>query len=262
MALINPVNNASQFSPSGATAAGGTSEANQDMFFKLLITQLQNQDPTNPMDGTEFTAQLAQFSQLEKLDTMNSSLDYLQLYLASLNNAQTVDFIGKEITARGDAVELAADSSADLSYSLAGDAHSVTIEIYNQDGQVVRSLDRGPQNAGNQTVNWDGNDSNGNHAGAGVYTFKVTATDANEGVVESNTYLTGVVDSVTFEDGITYLLVGGRKVAVGDIIKVEGQDPGPVADSDAPSGGGTTMEVLRGIGTFVKNAAPLAAMLL
>jgi hypothetical protein len=67
---------------------------------------------------------------------------------------------------------------------------------------------------------------------------------------------------VTFEDGITYLLVGGRKVAVGDIIKVEGQDPGPVADSDAPSGGGTTMEVLRGIGTFVKNAAPLAAMLL
>lgn len=260
MALINPVNNASQFSPSGATAAGGTSEANQDMFFKLLITQLQNQDPTNPMDGTEFTAQLAQFSQLEKLDTMNSSLDYLQLYLASLNNAQTVDFIGKEITARGNAVELADDSSADLSYSLAGDAHSVTIEIYNQDGQLVRSLDRGPQNAGNQTVNWDGNDNNGNQVGAGVYTFEVKATDADGGVVEHNTFLTGVVDSVTFENGITYLLVGGRKVAIGDIITVK--DHEEVSPNQPPATGGTTMEVLRGIGTFVKNAAPLAAMLL
>lgn len=260
MTLMNPISNASQFSSSGATGAGGASEGNQDMFFKLLITQLQNQDPTNPMDGTEFTAQLAQFSQLEKLDTMNSSLDYLQLYLASLNNAQTVDFIGKEITARGDAVELAADSSADLSYSLAGDAHSVTIEIYNQDGHVVRSLDRGPQNAGNQTVNWDGNDSNGNHAGAGVYTFKVTATDANEGVVESNTYLTGVVDSVTFEDGITYLLVGTRKVTIGDIVTVN--DHEAVPPNQSPSTGGTTMEVMRGIGAFVKNAAPLAALLL
>ena len=260
MALINPINNASQFSSSGATATGGTSEANQDMFFKLLITQLQNQDPTNPMDGTEFTAQLAQFSQLEKLDTMNSSLDYLQLYLASLNNAQTVDFIGKEIMARGNAVELDAGSSADLSYSLAENAHTVTIEIVDEDGQVVRSLERGPQNAGNQTVNWDGNDSNVNHAGAGVYTFTITATDADGGAVETSTFLTGVVDSVTFEDGITYLLVGKRKVAIGDIITVKDQEEVP--PNQPPSTGGTTMAVMRGIGSFVKNAAPLAAMLL
>jgi flagellar basal-body rod modification protein FlgD len=259
MALINPVNNASQFSSSGATGVGGASDANQDMFFKLLITQLQNQDPTNPMDGTEFTAQLAQFSQLEKLDTMNSSLDYLQLYLASLNNAQTVDFIGKEIKARGNAVELAAGGSADLSYRLAEDAHSVTIEIYDQDGQLVRSLSLEPQNAGDQTKNWDGNDSNGNQLGAGVYTFEVKATDADGGVVESSTYLSGVVDSVTFENGITYLLVGGRKVAIGDIITVK--DHEEVSPNQATSTGGTTMEVLRGIGTFVKNAAPLAAML-
>jgi flagellar basal-body rod modification protein FlgD len=259
MALINPVNNASQFSSSGAAGAGGTTEANQDMFFKLLITQLQNQDPTNPMDGTEFTAQLAQFSQLEKLDTMNSSLGYLQLYLASLNNAQTVDFIGKEIKARGNAVELAAGGSADLSYSLAGDAHSVTIEIYDKDEQLVRSLTLQPQNVGDQTENWDGNDSNGHHVGAGVYTFEVKAADADGGVVESSTYLTGAVDSVTFEDGITYLLVGGRKVAIGDIITVKDREE--VSPNQAPSTGGTTMEVLRGIGTFVKNAAPLAAML-
>jgi len=259
MALINPVNNASPFSSSGATAADGTTEANQDMFFKLLITQLQNQDPTNPMDGTEFTAQLAQFSQLEKLDTMNSSLDYLQLYLASLNNAQTVDFIGKEITARGDAVELAAGGTADLHYSLAGEAHSVTIEIYNQDEQLVRSLTLQPQNAGDQIEKWDGNDSNGNPVGPGIYTFDVTGTDADGGVVETTTYLKGVADSVTFENGITYLLVGGRKVAIGDIITV--QDHEEVSPNQAPSTGGTTMEVLRGIGTFVKNAAPLAAML-
>ena len=260
MALMNPVNNASQFSSSGATTAGGPSEANQDMFFKLLITQLQNQDPTNPMDGTEFTAQLAQFSQLEKLDTMNSSLDYLQLYLASLNNAQTVDFIGKEITARGDAVELDANGSANLSYILAGDAHTVTIEIVDQNKEVVRTLEQGPQNAGDQTVKWDGNDSSGNHAGPGVYTFTITANDANGGDVGATTLLTGIVDSVTFEDGITYLLVGARRVTIGDIITVEDQDLDE--ENNQPPAGGTAMEVMRGIGTFVKNAAPLAAMLL
>lgn len=258
MALINPISNASQFATSGAS--GGTTEANQDMFFKLLLAQLQNQDPLNPMDGTEFTAQLAQFSQLEKLDTMNSTLQYLQLYLASLNNAQTVDFIGKEITARGNAVELADNRSASLDYSIAEDAHTVTISIYDDTMQLLRSLAPGAQNAGDQTAVWDGRDSGGNPVGPGIYTFEVKATDAGGKVITSSTYLSGVVTSVTFENGITYLTMGDRKVAVGDIIKVEGQEA--VADSEERSEGGTTMEVMRGIGTFVKNAAPLAALLL
>ena len=125
----------------------------------------------------------------------------------------------------------------------------------------MTSFEPGSQHAGagNQTVPWDGEDVNGVHLEAGVYTFDVIATDADGGVIESNTFLTGFVDSVTFEDGITYLLVGKRKVAIGDIIEVKDK----VIDSPTPpsSEGSTTMAVMKGIGEFVKNAAPLAAML-
>lgn len=260
MALINPINTASPYASYGGTPTGGASEANQDMFFKLLITQLQNQDPTNPMDGTDFTAQLAQFSQLEKLDTMNSSLEYLQLYLASLNNAQTVDFIGKEIKARGNAVEVTKSSSADLSYRLAEDAHAVTIDIYDGNEQPVRSIALKAQNAGDQTYTWDGKGNNGAHVEAGVYTFQVRATGGDGEAIQSSTYLQGAVDSVTFENGVTYLLVGERKVAIGDIITVEGREETP--PSQPPSTGSRTMEVVKEIGTLVKNAAPIAALFL
>ena len=71
MTVINGINNSSQGTSLGALTGAGAAEGGQDMFFKLLITQLQHQDPLNPMDSTDFTAQLAQFSQLEKLDKIN-----------------------------------------------------------------------------------------------------------------------------------------------------------------------------------------------
>ena len=256
MTVINGINDSSQSTSLGALTGAETSETGQDMFFKLLITQLQHQDPLNPMDSTDFTAQLAQFSQLEKLDKMNSSLDYLQLYMASLNNAQAVDFIGKKIEASGNAIELAADGSASINYSIAEDAHTVSVDIYDRDMQLIRTLNPGSKNAGEQLEQWDGNDSNGNHAGAGIYTFDVTATDADGEIIPDTTYLKGVVDSVTFEGGITYLTVGGRKIAVGDVIKVLDEDV--IAESQPPSGSERTMEIMRGVGSFVSKAAPLA----
>ncbi|MBW1824372.1 MAG: flagellar biosynthesis protein FlgD, partial [Deltaproteobacteria bacterium] len=91
MAVINPITYSPMVSSADNTVSdGGKNEL--DAFFQLLLTQLQNQDPLNPMESTDMTAQLAQFSQLEQMANMNTSLDYLQLYMASLNNAQAVGF--------------------------------------------------------------------------------------------------------------------------------------------------------------------------
>ena len=256
MTVINGINNSSQGTSLGALTGAGAAEGGQDMFFKLLITQLQHQDPLNPMDSTDFTAQLAQFSQLEKLDKMNSSLDYTQLYLASLNNAQAVDFIGKKIEANGNTVEISDDGSTTINYSIAEDAHKVTVDIYDMNGQLVRTLNPESKNAGEQLESWDGTDSNGNHVEGGVYTFVVTATDADGEAIPATTYLNGVVDSVTFEGGITYLMVGDRKIAVGDVIKVLDQDL--VAASQPKTGSEKAMEIIREVGSFVGRAAPLA----
>ena len=256
MTVINGINDSSQGTSLGALTGAGGNEGGQDMFFKLLITQLQHQDPLNPMDSTDFTAQLAQFSQLEKLDKMNSSLDYTQLYLASLNNAQAVDFIGKKVEAKGNTIELTPDGSANINYSIAEDAHKVTVDIYDMNGQLVRILERESKNAGEQLEAWDGTNSNGDHVGAGVYTFEVTATNADGEAIADTSYLHGVVDSVTFEGGITYLMVGDRKIAVGDVIKVLDQDL--VAASQPQTGSERAMEIIREVGSFVSRAAPLA----
>jgi len=102
-----------------------TSEDNtlgKDDFLNLLITQLQNQDPLSPMDSTEFSAQLAQFSSLEQLSNVNENLETLLLYQGSLNNSQAVSFIGKTITASGDSVLITDGIPDNIHFELAGDA--------------------------------------------------------------------------------------------------------------------------------------------
>ena len=118
MTLVNPTSYSSQASAINSTSGNWGNSMGKDQFLQLLLAQLQHQDPLNPMDSTDMTAQLAQFSQLEQLSNINTSLEYSKLYLASLNNAQAVDFIGKEIEARGDSVQLSEGNSAQLSYEL------------------------------------------------------------------------------------------------------------------------------------------------
>ena len=155
MALINPVDTTAQSLSAGGASGTKKGEMNQDMFFQLLIAQLENQDPLNPMESTEFTAQLAQFSELEKLSSMNNALNYMQLYLASLNNAQAVDFIGKEIEAKGDSLQLSEGGSAAIHYKLPEDAAAVTINIYDKDMRLVRTIDEKSKNAGEHSKEWD-----------------------------------------------------------------------------------------------------------
>jgi len=261
MAVTNPITYSPMASSTDNTVSGGgKNELGRDAFFQLLLTQLQNQDPLNPMESTDMTAQLAQFSQLEQLNNMNTSLDYLQLYMASLNNAQAVGFIGNEIEANGDSVQLSEEGSASLSYELMDDAGSVTVKIYDEDMQLVRTVETGSQGSGKQEWLWDGKDVQGNQVEAGTYTFEVSAASVDGEEISVNTYLRGTVTGVTFEDGITYLMLGERKVTIGDVIKVFDQEV--VDEQEPPSKTEKAMEILNGIGKFMKQAAPIAAMVL
>ena len=261
MAVTNPITYSLMASSTDNTVSGGgKNELGRDAFFQLLLTQLQNQDPLNPMESTDMTAQLAQFSQLEQLNDMNTSLDYLQLYMASLNNAQAVGFIGKEIEANGDSVQLSEEGSVSLSYELMDSASSVTIRIYDENMQLVRTVELGSQSDGRQEWSWDGEDNEGNEVGAGTYTFEISAADVDGEEVAVTTYLKGTVTGVTFEDGVTYLMLGERKVTIGDVIKVFDQEV--VEEQEPPSKTEKAMEILNGIGKFMKQAAPIAAMVL
>jgi flagellar basal-body rod modification protein FlgD len=201
-------------------AVAESSVLGKDDFLHLLITQLQNQDPLNPADATEFTAQLAQFSSLEQLSNVNDNLEQLQNFQASTNNSQAVSLLGKEITATGNFLQLADGEPIGCNFSLDKDAAAVAVSIYDSTGEFVKAFDRKDLAAGRHTLVWDGTDGNGNPAKDGNYTFEILAADANDQNVKATTFFTGSVDTITFENNSPFLISGGQKVAFGDVIQV------------------------------------------
>ena len=221
MATTELIGTASTTTPATSSTMG-SSDLDKDDFLLLLVTQLQNQDPLNPSDSTEFTAQLAQFSALEQLTNVNDNLKYLQLYQASINNAQAVDFIGKTVIASGDTISVSDGVSDDIIFDLSGDAENTTISIYDGSGQLVATLDGGALSDGEQSISWDGKNEDGDTVSDGVYTFEVSAVDSNGNSVIASTYSEVVITGVTFEDGTTYLLAGDKKIPMGDVITIKG----------------------------------------
>lgn len=189
-------------------------------FLNLLITQLQHQDPLDPTDSVEFTAQLAQFSSLEQLGNVNDNLEKLELYQASINNSQAVSFIGQEIVARGDSLEVSDGGQVDCQFDLPVDAGSVTISIYDGTGEFVRTFNVPNLPAGLQSLIWDAKDQNGNPVPDGPYRFEMMAEDMDGEAIAPTTYASGKVTGVTFSDNATYLITNDRKIAVGDVIEV------------------------------------------
>jgi flagellar basal-body rod modification protein FlgD len=203
-----------------SAAAAASKTMGKDAFLKLLITQLQHQDPLNPADSTEFTAQLAQFSSLEQLSNVNENLAMLKLYQASINNAQAVSFIGKDIIAKGKSLQVTSGQPVACEFELNSAAQKVVVSIYDAAGNFVKDVQAAALTAGKQSLSWDAKDRNGNTVPPGAYTFEVQAEGADGTKVGVTTYSKGTVSGVTFDDGTTYLIVGSSKVAIGDVTQI------------------------------------------
>jgi len=217
LANISSASSSAAATTSASTAAGGT--LGKDSFMQLLVTQLHYQDPLNPMDNTEFTAQLAQFSQLEAMENMNSTMEAMAVLQSSLNNIQALSFIGKTINANGNTVEY--DGNAvQLGYSLEDDAATVKVSIWNEDGEKVRTLEYGSTTEGTRSVTWDGKDDDGNTCDSGTYRYYVSAYDGSGKSVSASTYSSGTVTGVRYDNGLTYLIIGDKEVAVSDVEKI------------------------------------------
>lgn len=192
----------------------------KDDFMNLLITQLQNQDPLNPTDSTEFTAQLAQFSSLEQLSNVNQNIQTLHRYQASINNAQTVSFIGKEVTAEGNSLQRTNAQPVACNFELTSNAKVVVVNIYDAAGEFVKAFESQDITAGHQKLIWDGTDNNGNNVPDGAYTFEAMAMDAEGEPVDVRKLMSATVSGVTFVDNQTFLVAGDRQIALGDVVHV------------------------------------------
>ena len=190
-----------------------TESLGKDDFLKLLLAQLRNQDPLNPADNTEFVAQLAQFSTLEQLTTINSSLEqslnYNKNVSESINNSMMVNFIGRTVSAESNVFAYDGENPAVLQFELDKDIDNGKVEILNGEEKVIRILPLGELGKGHGTIPWDGLTSLGVKAGAGNYTYTVTTYDSVGNESESVPVFTGVVEGVSYRDGVANLGING-----------------------------------------------------
>jgi flagellar basal-body rod modification protein FlgD len=197
-----------------------TQTLGKDDFLKLLVTQLQNQDPLNPTDSTEFVAQLAQFSSLEQLTSVNDNLKTVQLFDQSINNAQAVNFVGKSIKASGSMFELGDGETHEIQYQLGEDAAAVYVSIVNSSGETVRKIEMDQMATGQQSVVWNGADENGNAVSGGTYSFSVQAKNKDGEAMSTAAYIQETVTGVSYHDGNTYLLAKGTEIPYYAIMEV------------------------------------------
>ncbi len=202
------------------TSNSSTDKLGMDQFLNLFIAQLKNQDPLNPMDSSEFTAQLAQYSSVEQLYGMNSKLTDIENTLSSQGEQHdSLGYIGKTVKTDDDTMTVDNGTVQTGSYSLDGSGN-VTIDVYDSDGTRVRTLYQGAEDKGEHEVNWDGRDDAGNMVGDGTYTFEITARDENGLSVPSNTYISGEVTGITYKNGQPYLMIGDKLIDSSKIIEV------------------------------------------
>jgi len=196
----------------------------KDDFLKLLVSQLQNQDPMNPMDGTQFASQLAQFSSVEQLSNINTtlqaSMNASSLLNQSISNALSTTVIGKEVRAAGTSFNYSGTGDMKLGYTLPSAAVSAQVKILDQNGAVVRTINGTGVAAGDADLKWDGLTDSGDRAAAGHYTIQVNALDSAGKAVTSTPFFYGIVSGVRFKSTGTVFVVDGEEISLSNILEV------------------------------------------
>jgi flagellar basal-body rod modification protein FlgD len=184
----------SSATPPAANAPSAAVDDASQRFLTLLVSQLQNQDPLNPLDNAEITSQLAQLSTVTGVNKINDTLTTLSTSLNANQYMQSAGLVGHDIVVAGNQVQVA-DGAGRLGYALKADADTVTVTIKDAAGAVVRTIDAGGGKADVHFVDWDGKDNSGKAVTDGTYTFDVTAS-AKKASVDTTALTVGHVSGL------------------------------------------------------------------
>lgn len=212
-------------------AAGDAKSLGGDLnrFLTLLVTQLQNQDPLDPLDANEFTAQLVQFASVEQQIKQNSNLETLIGVGKNAEVASMVNFIGKHVEALNSTLPLQ-DGAAWGSYILSEPAAATTLTIRDADDRVV-FVKSGQTAAGRHDFGWDGRDKDGQQLPDGGYSIEVTAVRADASAIKVNTAVSGRVSGASAGGGEATLFIGSVPIPMANVITVGDSAPGAARSS-------------------------------
>ena len=207
-------------------------------FLLLLVTQFKHQDPLNPMDDKEFVAQLAQFSSLEQLMNMNTSMDSLTAATKDQQMMNAANYIGKDVAAAGNSISKKDGTVGKFYWAVGSDMAKGAIFVYDSEWNQVYGEELGPRSANTTyTFDWAGRNFMGALVPDGVYYIRLSCEDASGQVLLVDTRVTGRVEGVAAEDGETYLrLDDGRVIALRNVKEIAAATDVKDTDSDKNSG--------------------------
>lgn len=220
MTTINTFEDARLFAP--PPEAKPRTELGQDDFLKLMITQFQNQDPFKPMENGEFLGQLAQFSTVNGIESLNTSFSGLAGSIQDEQALQAANLVGRSVLAVTDVGYLADNGLVNGAVEIDGTVSNVQIEITNAAGEVVQRLNLGEQTAGLARFSWDGMNADGERAPADHYQIKARVVRGNN-VESAATLIEADIESVTlgqFGAGMTLNLFGGDALSLRQVYQI------------------------------------------
>lgn len=203
---------------SSSASSTTTKSLDKDAFLKLLVAQLQHQDPTNTQDPTQMVQQMATFSSLEAQQNTNNLLASIQTQNSALYQAQSADLIGKKIQITSGKIALTGGAAqVGVNMGAAGDA---TFTIKNAKGVTVATLGPVALEAGDTVLAWNGQDANGTQLPDGNYTVSVSAKNAAGTGITASTTTTATVSAVSFVDNEVKVTAGGNQYSLNNITRI------------------------------------------
>ncbi len=229
----------------------------KDDFLRIMITQMKNQDPTNPFKAEEMATQMAQFASVEQLQNMNTSMSKMANANQPLERLAMTGLIGKTITIDRERFSHASDNeTASLGYTLDRPSKETKLKIISEQGETILEKDLGPQKAGENTFVWDGAKTNGMTTKPGNFIFKVEAVDAGGRAIAMQSKGQAKVVGVAFDGPEGLLLVGNpnspSKITMRNVIRIDSAGgaeapaiPGARSMASAMQGQGITSDAVK-----------------
>lgn len=202
--------------------AGNPSLGSKDVFLKLLVAQMQNQDPMKPQDPTQMSSQLAQFNMVEQQISTNKLLTNISASMGSTNNQASLaaSYLGHTAVVNGSNLTYDGATSQNIIVQTRQGAAVAKVQILDSNGQVVKTLNNSSLAAGSNALTWNGTTDAGTQAPAGQYSIAVSATDPAGNPVATGTQVTGQVQAVTLGTNGVQLVVNGTKVNLANIQEI------------------------------------------
>ncbi|PAV26220.1 flagellar basal-body rod modification protein FlgD [Tamilnaduibacter salinus] len=202
----------------------GTDELGRSEFMDLMLAQMKNQNPLEPQKNGEFIAQLAQFSSLEQMESVSSSVEQLAGEFRSTQALQASAMVGQSVLVPSQSGQLGPDGKMDGVVNVPASTSSLRLTVVDESGAQVRQLDLGSAQAGQTTFEWDGKDGDGNAMPPGAYAIKAEASYP-QGTQQLSTMINANVDSVSLGQkggkGVTLNLAGMGQVALSDVQQIK-----------------------------------------